>query len=110
MITLAANGLLIIATRTRHTPDLTRRTASAAAVVVTGVYLHLFWLCLVVPLSDAWLPAEWERADLLRPVRLCRGATLWLAGDRAIRIGRIDDLWSNFIDSRTGRGERTISG
>lgn len=113
-LTLAMNALLIVATRARHTPDLTRRAASAAAVVTTAVYLHLWWLFVVTPLTIEWLPADWQRADLLRPVKLCRGATLWHldpGGRRdAFSIGRIDDLWLNFADPRSGgRRERAIS-
>jgi len=115
VITLAANGVLIIATRTKHTPDLARRTAAVAAVVTSAIYLHLFWVCLVFPFSDQWWPDDWERADRIGPVRLCRGATLWEAGPpryrhRRLPIGRIDDLWLNFADPRTGgRRERAIS-
>ncbi|MEK6375333.1 MAG: hypothetical protein AABO58_21875 [Acidobacteriota bacterium] len=113
-LTLAMNVLLVVAARARHTPDLTRRAVSALAVVTTAVYLHLFWVFVVFPLTIEWWPADWQRADLLRPVDLCRGATLWHldagGSQAAFPIGRIDDLWLNFADPRSGgRRERAIS-
>jgi hypothetical protein len=82
-------------------------------VVNCGLLLHIFWICtILLPFGDRWTPAEWDRPDLLRAARLCRGATLWQvrADGRALAIGRIDDLWLQFADPRAGgKSIRAIS-
>ena len=97
VVAIAAHALFLGVTSLRHTPPFTRRLASVALVVTCGVYLHLFWLMMVVPITDEWAPADWDRPDLLRPFRPCRGASLW---DGHIKLGRIDNLWTSFRDPR----------
>jgi hypothetical protein len=106
LLTVAMHGILIVVARTPHM----RGIARASAVVTCGLLLNLFWFFVSMPVNEEWWPLDWERADLLRPMRACRGAVLWEHdGPRVYPVGEIDDLWLQFRDPRAGRAARAIS-
>lgn len=108
VVVAVAHILLILATTGRHTPAFTRALALSAAAVSCAITLHFFWLIAIFPATNTWFPGDWDRADLLIPVRPCRGAALW-STDLHL-IGFVDDLWLSFRDPRAGgRRVRAIS-
>lgn len=108
IVTFGLAALLIVVTRLRHTRPVVRASALIAAATLAGVVLHLHFLLMVLPMTNHWLPAEWQRPDLLVPFRSCRGALLWAtsrnrAGEvRAYEVARVDDVWLRFADPRLG--------
>lgn len=102
---VAAHAVLIAVASMRHTPAYVRTLARVALVLTCGLFLHFLWFFMVVPVTDVWYPAEWDRPDRLRPFAACRGATLWQG---RMQFGRIDDLWTSFRDPRGGTG-RAVS-
>jgi hypothetical protein len=102
--TLVLSLLYLLVASLRRAPPLAGAWARVALVVLTGVYLHIIWTLIVLPISNRWQPAEWQRPDLLTTFQPCRGAVLWLTrGDgKIIPFGRIDDLWLQFSDPRRG--------
>src|SRR6202008_3640475 len=99
MLTLALAVAFIVVTRLRRTPEVVGSAALITAWIVNAGLLLLFWVPMVLPLVNGWLPAEWYRPDLLVPVRPCRGALLW-ASDGGMKFGEVDDLWRHFADPR----------
>jgi len=114
LVTVVAHAMFIIASRSRHTPEATRRTALVVAAVTCGLVLNLLWIPAIFPV-DGWWPSDWQRTDRMGPLRACRGATLWEVSLRrdgepfVYPIGRIDDLWLQFADPSAGRPIRAIS-
>jgi hypothetical protein len=84
--------------------------ALVIAAVLSGVLLQLHWLFLFLPPAAGWWPHDWRRADLLVPLRPCRGAMVWHVDDgHVFPEGRIDDVWRRFDDPRAGRPVQAIS-
>jgi hypothetical protein len=111
VVTLALSVLYLAVASLRRAPPYARATAPVTLVVLIGVYLHIIWVLIVLPFSNVWEPAEWQRPDLLTAFQPCRGAVLWfMRYDKIIPFGRIDDLWLHFADPRHGgTQERAIS-
>ena len=96
IITLALSVLFIVITRGRS-------AALVMAVFLNVGLLHLFWFVLITPLANDWRPLEWNRPELLMPVKVCGGASLWAyAGRNYADIGVVDDIWLRFADPRNG--------
>lgn len=102
MFTLALAVLFVVVTRLRQTPVVARHTALVTALIANVGLLHLIWVLAVFPFANGWMPAEWNRPDLLVAVRPCRGAMLWGADEKGAPFGVVDDLWIRFADPRKG--------
>jgi hypothetical protein len=101
--TLVMSLLYLAVASLRRAPPLTRKMAPVTLAVLVGVYLHIIWIPIVLPISNDWEPVNWERPDLLTTFRPCRGAVLWFRRyDKIIPFARIDDLWLHFADPRHG--------
>jgi hypothetical protein len=115
LIALVAHLVLIAVSRTRHTPELTRRIALVSGAATCAMVLHLFWIVMIIPFAQDWWPPDWRRLDRLAPMRPCRGAMVWEImhnrwGEPSVYgVGRIDDLWLRFADPRSGRPVRALS-
>jgi hypothetical protein len=108
MVTFTLAALFLGVVCLRHTPAAVRQAARTVAATLAGVVLVLFWLQMVLPMSDGWFPAHYHQPELLMPFRPCRGALLWqMSRDRydgslhAHHFARIDDVWLHFADPRT---------
>lgn len=101
MLTLALVVVFIIVTRLRWTPGMARGNALAAAWIVNAGLLLPVWVLMIFPFVNRWIPAEWDRPDLLAAVRPCRGALLWDLRGRS-DFGTVDDIWLRFADPRKG--------
>lgn len=108
MVTFTLAALFLCVVCVPHTPAGVRQAARTVAATLAGVVLTLFWLQMVLPMSDAWFPAHYNRPDLLVPFRPCHGALLWQTSkDRydgsmdARQVARIDGVWLHFADPRT---------
>jgi hypothetical protein len=77
-----------------------RRVSLVIAAVLYGTLLSVFWMFVITPLTPPWWPADFDRPDLLVPVRPCRGAMLWRK--RREEFVSIDDVWLRFADPRDG--------
>jgi hypothetical protein len=111
-LTLVLSLLYLIAASLRRAPPLGGRVARIVIIVLTGVYLHIIWIPMILPAVNDWQPLEWQEPDRLVPFRPCRGALLWLtrSDGKIVPIARIDDLWLRFADPRRGgQEERAIS-
>ena len=103
--TLALAVLFLAITRRCHTPADARQTALAVPMIVCSVLLSVYFLFVLMPMTNGWLPADWRRRDRLVPFRPCRGAILWEDADHLYAIARVDNIWLQFADPRKG-GER----
>jgi hypothetical protein len=81
---------------------MVRGNALVAAWIINAGLSLLVWVPAVLPFVNGWIPAEWNRPDLLVPVRPCRGALLWASDDGGSTFGTVDDIWSHFADPRQG--------
>jgi hypothetical protein len=107
MVTYALCAVFVMVTGTRRTPLLTRQVCRAVIYVLTGLLFNLYVLFVVLPITNGWSPADWERTELLIAFRPCREAVVWLetsgADRRWLPYGRIDGVWGRFSDPRAPR-------
>jgi hypothetical protein len=109
-VTMVLVAVFVCVTRLRRTPVVVRHAALVVGAILAGILLNLTWLTWVLPLTNQWEPADWQRTDLLRPFRPCRGALLWLVEPRgsddrmAFPAARIDDIWLHLADPQARDG------
>jgi hypothetical protein len=96
-VTFVLAACFLCVTSLRRTPPSVRQAARTVAATLTGVVLILFWLQMILPMSNGWEPVRWDAPELLVPVRPCRGATLWQPSAKCLRppyrFAVIDDVW-----------------
>jgi hypothetical protein len=103
-VTFVLAACFLCVTSLRRTPPGVRQAARTVAATLIGVVLILFWLQMILPMSNGWEPVRWDAPELLVPVRPCRGATLWQPSAKRLRFpyrfAVIDDVWLRFADPR----------
>jgi hypothetical protein len=101
MLVLLLSIAFIAVTRARRTPQVTRQASLVVAMAVNAGLLLLFWVPMIMPFD--WSPMDRRGPGLFTPVRVCRGATVWMPGPYDFTpIGTIDDIWLQFADPRKG--------
>jgi len=100
--TLVLELLYLLTASLRRAPRLASTFARVTLAVLCGVYLHVVWILIILPISNGWEPVDWQRPDLLTRFQPCRGAVLWFTRNdgKLLPFGRIDDLWLQFADPR----------